>query len=366
MNQEDYVPFFDAIAGGDVAAVESFLQTPGVEVDFIYEIIDEAYLYTPLNLAVRHNHKNIVDLLLAHGASVNGPVHTFKTPLQMACEQDIANDDIIKLLLEQGADVDGMTDVERRTPLTRGCSSPNNLGIIRLLLNAGADVNGAGGEVAPLHRAAEYGNIKVIELLIEAGADVNRVTIGSGRTPLHSAAYELKVKSVSTLLAAGADPNIANAEGRTPLHVAAQWTSSIETVNVLLAAGSDPLHQDNRGRTPLQHLYEGRRNNGSSAKHFNVITALVAAGDRSWECVPTPCPGLEAAIVSVWQAAPDELPELFKRLNEEMKKVVQEVLRVLHHHFSSFPHLKEHILKDIFHLKFEEAADDDDGEDMFF
>ena len=54
--------------------------------------------------------------------------------------------------------------------------------------------------------------------------------------------------------------------------------------------------------------------------------------------------------MSVWQAAPDELPELFQRLNEEMKKVVQEVLRVLHRHFSSFPHLKEQLLKDIFSL----------------
>ena len=29
------------------------------------------------------------------------------------------------------------------------------------------------------------------------------------------------------------------------------------------------------------------------------IAALVATGDRSWECVPTPCPGLEAAMLPV-------------------------------------------------------------------
>ena len=261
MNQEDYVPFFDAIAGGDVAAVESFLQTPGVEVDFIYEIIDEAYLYTPLNLAVRHNHKNIVDLLLAHGASVNGPVHTFKTPLQMACEQDIANDDIIKLLLEQGADVDGITENDRLTPLTRACYSPNNLGIIRLLLNAGADVN-----------------------ILSNEGDV----LPAGDTPLHFAAIHNESICVTTLLAAGADPNIANAEGRTPLHVA-NLGSSLENVNALLAAGSDPLHQDNDGRTPLQYLYheKNRYSFNFPANKLNIITALVAAGDRSWSvCRP--------------------------------------------------------------------------------
>ena len=244
-----------------------------------------------------------------------------------------------------------------------------NLGIIQLLLNAGADVNGAGGEVAPLHWAADSGNSEAIELLIEAGADVNILStegdvLPAGDTPLHFATIHNESICVTTLLAAGADPNIADAEGRTPLHVA-ELGSSLENVKALLAAGSDPLHRDNQGRTPLNSVYEERRKFGFSAKHFNIITALVAAGDRSWQCVPTPCPGLEAAMVSVWQAAPDELPELFKRMenppqnlielfprmdDEEMKKVVQEVLRVLHHHLAGFLHLKEQLLKDIFSL----------------
>ena len=106
-------------------------------------------------------------------------------------------------------------------------------------------------------------------------------------------------------------------------------------------------------------------NTGFSKYHFNIMTTLVAAGDRSWESVPTPCPGLEAAMLSVWQAAPDEMPELVKRMenpphnlievyarmdddDDEMKKVVQVVLRVLHRHFAGFPHLKEHLLNSIF------------------
>ena len=41
--------------------------------------------------------------------------------------------------------------------------------------------------------------------------------------------------------------------------------------------------------------------------------------------------------------------DLFPRMDdEEMKKVVQEVLRGLHHHFSGFPHLKEDLLNSIF------------------
>ena len=129
---------------------------------------------------------------------------------------------------------------------------------------------------------------------------------------------------------------------------------SLDFVNALLAAGCDPLHRDNQGRTPLQSLYQGTRF-WLGSKRFNNITALVAAGDRSWRCVPTPCPGLEAAMVSVWhmllmpevvkrlENPPHNLIELFPRMDDddEMKKVVQEVLRGLHHHVFGFPRLKE-------------------------
>ena len=381
MNREDYDPLLAAIEGGDVAAVQSILKKkPGIDVDSFLGMSDEDDFPTPLAAAIYCNHKTIVELLLAHGAAVNGPVYAWKTPLQMACDKDNANEDILKLFIDRGADLDAIAEYRRETPLTRACGSKSNLDIVQLLLNAGADVNGGDGTVTPMHTAAHDGNIKAIELLIEAGADVNRVStdddITAGSTPLDWAiprfgncnkySYYVTVKA---LLAAGADPNIANARGQTPLH----YARSVKFVDALLDAGGDPLHRDNDGLTPLQCVYEQcieelneeLNENPFSVEEFKVITALVAAGDRSWECVPTPCPGLEAAIGSVWQAAPDELPELVKRMentpqtlielyarvdddDEEMKKVVQEVLRLLHHHFAGFPHLKEHLLNSIF------------------
>ena len=48
---------------------------------------------------------------------------------------------------------------------------------------------------------------------------------------------------------------------------------------------------------------------------------------------------------------PQTLIELYARMDDDvMKKVVQEVLRVLHRPFSGFPHLKERFLSSIFGL----------------
>ena len=349
-----YYPLIHAIEGGDVAAVESFLQTPGIDIDFSF--VNEIRRYTLLSWAILCKHKTIVEVLLAHGATVNGVLHVEQTPLQVACSFKNANEEVINVLLEHGADIDGMTGFERETPLTCACVSNTNLGIVQLLIDNGADVNGNGSGIAPLHCAAHNGNTEALELLIEAGADVNILSteenneeLGAGSTPLHFATNKGQSRYLTILLAGGADPNIGDANGQTALHSAA-WRSSVDVVNALLNANCDPLHRDNLGCTALQNIFQRRPNRYLSSDNFNSITTLVAAGDRSWESMQIPCPGLEAAMLSVWQAAPDEMPELvkrmknppqslielFPRMDDAMKKVVQEVLRGLHHHYAHY------------------------------
>jgi hypothetical protein len=68
---------------------------------------------------------------------------------------------------------------------------------------------------------------------------------------------------------------------------------------------------------------------------------LVAAGDRQWACVPSPCPGLESALLSVWKEAPQELGQLAARLEPEVKRRIRAALCTLHH--ASPRHLPEAI-----------------------
>ena len=139
---------FQAVESGDLGEVQRILEhNPNVEVDALR--VDAFYgTCTPLIVAIRNSHKTIVELLLAHGAAVNGPVGASRTPLLHACESNRARSDIVSLLLEHGADVDAMTARFRQTPLSLACGLKTNLGIIQLLMNAGADVNGGDGTIA--------------------------------------------------------------------------------------------------------------------------------------------------------------------------------------------------------------------------
>ena len=64
--------------------------------------IKDADGITPLHLAARENHRNVLELLLAKGACVNAKDKFGLTPLHLAAEQGNAAE--VTLLIEQGAD----------------------------------------------------------------------------------------------------------------------------------------------------------------------------------------------------------------------------------------------------------------------
>lgn len=61
-----------------------------------------------------------------------------------------------------------------------------------------------------------------------------------------------------------------------------------------------------------------------------MAPALVAAGDHQWDLVPTPCPGLEAALPAVWRNAPEELSQLFQHLEVPAQACIRTALLALH------------------------------------
>ncbi len=126
--------------------------------------------------------QDIVQLLLEHGADVNGRDRSGATPLMGAA--DFGHEDIARLLLKQGADINAQsTDLCRGIALIAACFYSKQVSMVKLLLQNGADPNKQGLDTtatneSALSKASSWDqNLDVVRLLLENGANVN---IGSG------------------------------------------------------------------------------------------------------------------------------------------------------------------------------------------
>jgi pectate lyase len=218
---------------------------------------------TSLHLAVMSGHKDIVELLIAKGADVNAKNSEGETALDVALDRN--QKDIIELLvakgaevssmhiaaaigdlakvrgfLEKGADVN-MRDAQRKTAL-HIASANGHKEIVELLLASGADVN-AGGYYNKT--AAEYAmganHREIVELLISKGGDIS---------PLHFAIYIKDQAKAKSLIESGADVNKRTPYGTTPL-IRAVGVGLKDIAELLIAKGANVNAKDNWDWTPL-------------------------------------------------------------------------------------------------------------------
>lgn len=132
---------------------------------------------TPLHMAAKNSHKEVVEFLIANGVEVDGRGPFCETPLYHTTSREVA-----KILLAAGAD----PNVEYIVFVMNGYPSGND---------------------TILHKAVKDGNKEIVELLIAEGADINSNGWASG-TPLHVAVRRGKLEMARVLIAAGADVNV--------------------------------------------------------------------------------------------------------------------------------------------------------------
>ena len=214
---EHFTPLTYAAGIGDAATVADLL-VGGADVD---EPMTDGLSLTPLLIASRMGHDNVVRLLLEHGTSINlalGPslFVAGPTPLFMASGEGHAA--VARLLLERGAAVD-QGGHEGVTPLIVACLR-GHLEVVQLLSSHGASLTFPDG--VPAERMADF--------LGHADMAAWLTTSRHWSTPLH----HLTVISTARTrgpLRDGADLLASHEGGPTPLSLAQGMLAAGTAVN---------------------------------------------------------------------------------------------------------------------------------------
>ncbi len=154
--------------------------------------------YTPLMIAAREGHAQIVDYLLREKAQIN-----VRNPM---------GESAVMLAAFKG-----------------------NLPLVQNLHKAGADLKAAGGWTA-LHYAAYEGHAGVCRYLLEQEVDID-ARAPNGSTPLMLAARQGHHEAVKLLLWEQADPKLTNQDGATALSWALK-NKHAEVAKLLREAGA--------------------------------------------------------------------------------------------------------------------------------
>lgn len=222
-------PLVAAVGNGDLADVDRLL---GSRKTHVHELNQALFL-----ACWRDNDLNHVLLarLLRAGADPNATNEgsEFRTPLMSAVWGEAPQ--LVSILIAAGAKINGAQGYADETPLTLAASEPNDATtIIEELLAAGADVKAANQYgLNALMNATHRQPIGVLELLITHGADVN-ARDHEGRTALMFAAERQNLEAVKVLAAAHADITARNKKGQTAMTIG----TSRDIINFLKELGT--------------------------------------------------------------------------------------------------------------------------------
>ena len=209
---------------------------------------------TPLIVAVKHNQKDVVELLLHHNASrYLGDLERYQFPLEYAISSSTPT--IIELLLTN----ETFENVHYGRKVLAAASRKGDLALVKKLQNLGAIFDETDyPNISPLVQAAANGNTEIVKQLLDQG-----IGLKNGPAAIKLAAQQGHTASVKALLdyldKTGTDRKVLLearvdsgdfTRGFTPL-ISASQSGRDDTVRLLLQYGADVENIDQQNYTAL-------------------------------------------------------------------------------------------------------------------
>ena len=226
---------------------------------------------TPMHLAARHGHAEVVKVLLEEGAKLTVSDEEGRTPLHIASKY--SQPTVLSLLLDACADCN-VVDKYHATALDIACEKGNHEVVRILLMNpecdTGSDRQGIPWPLPPLSIATNKGFLSCAKFLLDKNANTE-VQGSGGRTPLCDAALNGRSELCKLLLEHSANPNISI--GANSILFGAASGGNLEIVKALVENGAEIDATNSGGMTALQ---------GTSANgHMAVVAYLLENGANS-------------------------------------------------------------------------------------